>query len=268
LRRPAMVSDLTDETIAGFLAWYSSQRLYRWSKRMPVPRTVNKLRDQLLALAKLAQQKGLLREVPDVRSLPEYHHTPEAYNPADINALLVACRALPHSYCGIPAGLYWQAAILVSYDTGIRSGTLWQLQLTDVSLSSRSIRFRAETQKNRQAQILRIHSQTVAAIHKIWQPEREPLFPWAAHPQTRINHYRKILIAAGLPTGRMEMMHKLRRTTATLMHNAGGDATQQLGHSSDAVTRRSYIAPDLSQQACDLLPRPVLPDDDPQLTLF
>jgi hypothetical protein len=58
------------------------------------------------------------------------------------------------------------------------------------------------------------------------------------------SRFRLILKAAGLPHGRRDLFHKVRRTTATLceIHVGPGSATKQLGHSSARVTEK-YIDP-------------------------
>lgn len=254
LGRSPLLDDLTEDTIATFLGWLAQEHLYFLRPRRK-PRTVNKARDQLLALARYASLKGLLHEVPDVRPLPEYYDSPTAYTIKQLEVLLAACRGFPGTYVRIPAGRYWVAVVLVLYDTGLRIGPVWKLRCEQVDRDQGVVHVLPENQKHRVGQRLKLHVDTVKAINRIWLPDRELLFPWEAHWTTRYNHYRAILRQAGLPLGRMNMFHRLRRTTATLMSAAGGDATMQLGHSSDAVTRRHYLAHQWTQ-AVELLPRP------------
>jgi integrase len=46
---------------------------------------------------------------------------------------------------------------------------------------------------------------------------------------------------AGLPTDAKSKFQRIRRSHATHLHIAGGDATASLGHSSDSITRRHYL---------------------------
>jgi integrase len=54
-------------------------------------------------------------------------------------------------------------------------------------------------------------------------------------------HLYTILKLAGMPCDRRCSFHKTRRTHATHLYIAGGDATQSPGHESDAMTRGYYL---------------------------
>lgn len=105
-------------------------------------------------------------------------------------------------------------------------------------------------------------------------PEGEAtLFPWPFDPTrdtskarwiTLRRRYRKILIRAGVAHGEHDLFHKIRRTSATFLADATGDAREaqrHLGHSSPQVTAR-YIDPRKLRKgtiAADLIPRPTIP---------
>jgi integrase len=69
--------------------------------------------------------------------------------------------------------------------------------------------------------------------------------PWArGHKSgTFYRRYTMLLERAGLPTGRRWKPQCLRRTFATFLEAAGGDATEALDHSSRRVTKQSYLDP-------------------------
>ena len=87
----------------------------------------------------------------------------------------------------------------------------------------------------------------------------DTLFLWPMDQSGLYNHFKKITGRAGLGTGRDVMFHAIRRTTASHLAAAGGDATAYLGHSSDRITRRSYLDPRIVQAAgrkpIDALPK-------------
>lgn len=257
LGRPALIIDLDEDRISEFLA----ARL-----RSHAAITVDRERSKLLALANYAHRRGTLAEVPDVMRVRVLRRSPTSYNLRDIGRLLSVSRGVEGEISGVPAGRFWTALILTVYDTGCRSGAAWALRWAD--WQPPTLLFRAETQKQRADQLLRVSQQTADAIEAIRQPARDLIFTWDRCPMLRYRRVAEIFKAAGLPHGRHDCLQRVRRTTATLMHRAGGDATAQLGHSSSAVTRRHYLDTAGQLQAADLLPRPVVPMPDRQSRLF
>ena len=75
------------------------------------------------------------------------------------------------------------------------------------------------------------------------------------HISTFYNRLNRLLKAAHLPTDRRSKCHRVRRTHASYLTAAGGDATQSLGHSSPKTTA-GYLDPRIcgTQRAVDLLP--------------
>ena len=271
LERPPLVSDLDEGTICKYLDWLTVTPIWRFNPKLRAPRTINKARDQCLALARFAVLKGLLPELPDVQALPEEVPIPKCYTVKEVGWILQACETLTgHLWAdgGIPKALYWKCIVLVLYDTGVRSGALWTLRCEDIDLANSSILFRAENAKTRRSQLLRVAPDTLASIKAIWEPLRELLFPWPYACQgTRYNHWDEILQRAGLPLLHGNKFKMLRKTCATLCKANGADATAQLGHSTDAMTRRHYLVPDMEIQAADVLPRPSVngADDSPMI---
>jgi hypothetical protein len=76
------------------------------------------------------------------------------------------------------------------------------------------------------------------------------------------SHLNAILVRAGLPHGRGDKFHKIRKTTASQICKAAGldAASRQSGHSGADVSRR-YIDPSIARSQIDgvtYLPRPRL----------
>jgi integrase len=257
LGRPAVLADLDEDRLSEFLA----VRLETHAAA-----TISRERSQLLALAKYAHHRGLLTEVPDVMPIRLLRKSPTSYTPGDMGRLVAAGRGAAGEISGVPARLFWPALFLVIYDCGCRSGAAWALRWVD--WSPPALLFRAEHAKQRSDQLLRVSQETVAAIEAIRRPSRDLIFAWPYCPDHRFRRVRAIFKAAGLPHGRHDQLQRIRRTTATLMHRAGYSATTQLGHSSDAVTRRHYLDTSEDVQAADILPRPVVLAQDRQTRLF
>ena len=83
------------------------------------------------------------------------------------------------------------------------------------------------------------------ALAKMLTPERDLLFafPWCLG--TFYNHYTRLLKDAGLPSTRRDKPQKMRRSFASHLEAAGGNATEALGHSTRKLTERSYIDPSI-----------------------
>jgi integrase len=254
LGRQPTLGDLNSPTVVGFLAWHSRQ------SRVSSAAATNSLRNRILPLWNFAARCGLVSTWPAVPKLPEPQRIPTAWTLDQLRSLLGAARGVPGEIAGIPAAAFWETLILLLYDTGLRSGAAFRLRWEWFDEQAASLYVPAEIQKDRQDLLLRVSLQTAAALAAIRQPSRELIFPWPRDPSLRFLAFRRILQAAGLPHGRRDLYQRLRRTTATLGRFYGGsqgfDPTAQLGHSSDMVTRRHYLAPTYQVQAADVLPRP------------
>jgi integrase len=251
LCRSAQVSDLEEDGISEFLSLFSESHQ---------PWTVTTARKHLLALANYAHRKGLVCEVPDVMRVKLYGRLPEAYTIEEISRLVAAARHVQGFFSGVPGSLFFPALFLVAYDTGGRAGVIWAMRWTDYRPDGPALLLAAEYQKNRREQLLRISNETAIALEKIRSPERELIFDLGRCSQMRYYYVKKILKAAGLPCGRRDQLQRIRRTTLSLFHEMGGDATAQAGHSSDVTTRRHYLDTSNLIQAADILPRPMLSD--------
>jgi integrase len=241
LERPATLADLDDDVVSAFLA----DRADKVSQE-----TANKARNHLLALWRFAARKRHVDQFPDVESFKERKRIPQAWSHAQLAKLVETAYRGDHlkkerfklPSGEIPLNLWWTALILVLYETGIRIGAALKLRTTDIDLENGRLFVRAEIQKQFADQAFTLTPQTTAILRQFAKVERDLLFPWGLCPSTFYHHWRKLLLAAGLPTGRHCGPHRIRRTTATMaeLHIGRGTATGILGHSSAHVTR-AYI---------------------------
>ena len=245
--RPVTLADLADEDrVAEFMAWFAEGRR---------PATVATQRSQMVALLTYAHRRGLIAAVPDIPRVSQLQHAPDSYTVTEVARLVNAARDAVGEICGIPASFYWMSNFLIAYDTGVRSRALWSIELPHLRLHIPAIVFPPENMKNRRGQIIRI-ARSTAAVIKLSLGPRRLLFPEPWCLATRYARAKEFFRAAGLPTGRHDLYQRLRRTTGTMTHAKGGDATAQLGHSSDAVTRQFYLDQSENVQAADLLDHP------------
>lgn len=244
------VEAIDDVTLARFAAWHF--------QTVAAP-TVNKSLRHLRAVIRLAVKRKLLDEMPDVPKLPEDRPEPEAFLHEEIVRIIQAAWTLPERRIeGIPARDWWVSLLYAIYDSGGRIGAVLAVETVDLSLPSGSMLLRPEHQKQRRGQRLKLSDETVAACRPVWRSDRELMWPWPWRREAIYRRFRKILVAAHVPTGTGtgSLFHRLRKSTASYLKAAGGNPTAQLGHSTPAVTER-YLDPRIcgESQAADLIPR-------------
>lgn len=250
VKREPIVSDLTEENVIGVM------RLTMRAGR--VPQTANAYRAKLVALWNFACRRGLLKEWPDLKKLNEPRKIPFVWMPGQMELIFAAVKRQTWCIGDVPAPDWFTAFLLTMWDTTERLGALLQVRPCD--LQGNWLVIPAEFRKwKREDKAHRLGSDTMDALQRIIAPGRPRIFPWPYSLSTLFARYRAILKEAGLATSRKAMFHAVRRTVASYYQQAGGDASQLLGHADPRTTRESYLSPLIVQvaQVSDLLPRPI-----------
>lgn len=248
LGRAATLDDLNDLTVAKFC---------QWRRQRVSAATVNRDLGTLLALWRWCHKTGLCSRWPNVEIERVPRRTPIAWTQEEFCRLFQAAKDQDGAIGEIPAGRWWPSLLLVLFDSGERIGAVLRLRWDDVDLRGRWIVFRAETRKGRaEDSAVRIARDTQSWLRRI---ERTAglVFPWP-YSQTYVWHrYGDLLRSAGLPNDRRRKFHCVRRTTASHLEAAGGNATDALRHSSRRITQ-VYLDPRICRppQAVDRLWRP------------
>ena len=244
------LDQLNEARIETYLAWLGS--------RGAAVATINKKCRELLALANYAYRKRYLAdEVRGVETLREEKKLAQCWTLPEFGKLLSAAANAPGDVSGIPAGTWWPALLLLLFYTGLRLHAALTLRSSD--LDPPFILARAECQKQKADQLFKLHEETLALLAPTRPAERELLLPTPHGPNKLRGVLRSILTAAGLPSTRRDLFHKVRRTSATYLAAAAGKtaAQEHLGHSDASVTARYVdlrMMPRLN--AVDVLPRP------------
>jgi integrase len=259
LGRPPALSDLTEETLAPFLAALSGRL---------APNTVLFVEHKMLALWRFVAARLPGIEEPELALVKVPRSNPEAWTPQELGRLIAAARRFrprklgPQTYCNVRPDLWWAALFLVLFDTGFRRRATLALRWSDVDLDAGWAIARACYQKTDRDEVRSLASDTTAALSAIRWPDREPVFPFAGTHAAFYYHFSLILKAAGLPATHRDKTQKLRRTHATWLAVAAGQAAAQesLGHSSLRLTQRSYLDQRFVRpiNAAARLPRPTL----------
>lgn len=244
LERPALLKDLNSKMLCDWQSWmradeYAAPTIHHYIK-------------WLLTMWRFAIKKRYLDDADDspadVELLKRPRRLPVAWSKEEIETLMAAAVETHGRVLGIAAGRFWEAIISVAYDTGLRRAALIAIRLDELDMKSHLLRVPAERMKNLVEQIFVLSDRSIAAIAATLPPNgpaRALLFPWPFRsPKSLDKRLRHILARAGLPTGRRDLWHRLRRTTASHIAAAAGEAAaiRQLGHS-DASCIKRYVDP-------------------------
>lgn len=263
LGRPPLLTDLSDDTLTAFISWTVAKGLSH--------ATANCRRATLLAVWRYAVKRGILSAGPsDVDKVKELKHLPEAWTMEQLGRIIEAARLRTRRKSGLPcpAGMWWEAFILVAYDTGLRLRALLGIKRSGWNAERREITATADVQKHKVEQTFLVSEQTADAVNRVlenWQTvadDDSSLFSWPIGVDQLHRQYKQILVSAGLYRGPKDGIHKLRRTAATHLAKVLGveAASRQLGHSSVQMTHR-YVDPRMigDHSAAQHLPRPQFP---------
>jgi integrase len=245
LCRPPTVEDLTEENIYAHLGRRSSV----------APATRNKELSQLIAMWRLAAQRGILKTWPDIGYEREPERAPVAWMPEELAKLLSAAGRAPGVVGTVPAKLWWSALLMLMLDTGERISAIrhakwdwiqgeWMLVPAESRKGkTRDRRYRLSPETQQALELLKSSVGDLPAV-----------FPWPYFDSYFYNKYREIVKLAGLPTGRIYQTHCLRKTVGSAVHASGGSAQDALDHADRRTTQR-YLDPRLArkEQPCDIL---------------
>ena len=223
-----------DELTSESLADYRDQRLAEG-------RASSTVRCEVIRLRSLGKYMGIAVKVKVPKPVAR---APVAWSRRQIKQLFHTARKTRRLVYGIPGSIFWPALLGVTYDTAERIGAVMTLTWDDIDLESRTILYRAEVRKGSYRDAVgAISRQTAKDLTTLKSLVRGKNVFSLGNTATVWRQYTLLLEEAGLPNDRRSKFHRLRRTHATFVHIAGGDATAALGHSSDAITRESYLDP-------------------------
>jgi integrase len=215
--RPLSLADLSEDLLRRFLSAY---------RKSHSPATTNSKRCQLLALWQCAFDEELLDRPPrrrKVRRCRDRTSVPEAWTPEEVGLVISSACEDTTPIAGIEAPIWWRSYLLALYDTGARRSAMLAVETADLDLDSAQIVLRnTKTGKHRWCKLA---ADTVAACRLIYDPSRRLVWPWHASREALDKRLRKILQRAGVRWGRGRggSLHKMRRTSGTLVEQAGGD---------------------------------------------
>lgn len=250
LGRPATLDDLNDDAVCRFASW----RL-----QTVAPATVNRDLASILAIWRWLHRHNLVAPWPDVQLEKEPLRTPVAWTQEEFIRLIRVCRSTRGRIDCVPANIWWTSLLLICFDSGERIGAVMKLAWNDVDTFTGWVTFRAENRKGRdQDNVVRLANDTRESLGDlIRHASSKAVFPWPYRKNYLWKRYGDLLAQAKLPNDRRRKFHCVRRTTASHVEAAGGNATEVLKHASRRNTL-TYLDPRITKppQATDLLWRP------------
>jgi integrase len=234
LGRSAVLSDFSDLTIA--------RLMQNVLDKGGSPFSANKHRSQLLAIWRYGCMIKLVHHWPTVMAETTPERIPVAWIASDLHQLMRTIDNLPGFVGETPAKLWWKALLLMLIDTGERISAISQVGWADIEAVWLTVPAEYRKGKRRDRRYL-LTDDTLAALSQLGKfRESKSIFPWPYNRTYLWTKYTKILEKAGLPAGRKDKFHRLRKTVGSVAHANGLDATSVLDHSSARVTK-AYLDP-------------------------
>lgn len=257
LGRPAMLDDLEDLVVSQWLTAMGERK---------APNSVARERSGILALWNLAQGRGLVKLRPTVAPELVPQAIPRAFTADELARLADSARVAIGWIGPVPARVFFPALIAVGLESGERISALlntpvrgWARPTLTVPASVRKGR--------RQERVYELSPEACDLVDAVSRHSGPTVFWWTASGTALRKRWKTITRRAGLGDGRDVQFHALRRSTASHLAAAGLDSTAFLGHSSDRVTRRSYLDPRVVDanrpKAWQSMPRVFRPDPEP-----
>jgi integrase len=257
LDRDATLDDLDDLVVSRWLSAMAAKKS---------PNSVARERSGILALWNLAQGRGLVKLRPSVAPELVPHAVPRAFTTDELARLAQSAGQACGWVGPVPAKTFFRALVAVGLETGERINAIlntprycWQRPTMIVPASIRKGRL--------QERVYELSPEASDLVDAVSAHEGPTVFWWIASDTALRKRWKVITRRAGLGDGRDVQFHALRRSTASHLAAAGLDATAFLGHSSDRITRKSYLDPRVVDQSrpktWQSLPRIFRPDPEP-----
>ena len=202
---------------------------------------------------------GIIDRVPWIKPPREVLLPPRIVTPERMNDVYQAAVAMdiPRGF-GFKPPAWWRALLVLTYNTGLRRGTLFKLRMEWIRWDDCCLTIPPKSMKSGQWHTIHLNPTAMQHLRAI-RTDRELVFPWP-FGSTRYFYtvFHRLQDAAGIPRKDHFGLHALRKTLATILWADSPQASQfALGHAGAEVTMRHYVASQgIVAQALDRLPQP------------
>ena len=235
LGRVPMLEDIADEIT---LARYMDHRQSTVS-----PYSAEKERSQLMAMARLANDRRMIPALPACDPSPLPDRVPVSWSEDELRRLYRSAASTP-GYVGlVPAGEFFTALITVCFETTERIGALLDVEPSHYTRPFLTVP--GEIRKGgRRARVYELSEDACRRIERLLTVNNERIFAWKLARTYLWDKVRGILTRANLG-GKRVAFQQVRRSAISHMAKATNDATAVAfaGHAQAATTRKWYIDP-------------------------
>lgn len=237
LGREPVLGDLTDEAVTGWMRFMQE-------KGKVSTRTINERAGRVRALWNWLFKKGVIQFGPTFGLIRVPKKSPSAWTTEELNKLFDAASRFPGKFGDVRARIYWTALVHVLWNTGERIGAALAIERKWIDFQAGRLHIPAETRKGKKEAFYLLWPTTLAAVRALLdEHDQDKLFAIKRSDHGFYYRWARLLKFAGLPTGRDNGPHKVRRSFASHLAASGGDATKALMHTSAYITDKSYLDP-------------------------
>jgi len=256
LNRPANIEDLTQAQITDFIR--TRRQLGRAES------TIERESTKLVTLWRWGAEEGLLAH-PRIRIEKAQVDAPVCFLRHEVRRLFREVRRYEKTIGGVPGNVFLLALLCTIWDTSERIGAVRKIERADYDVASRSWFPRRGwvtlKKRKRSGRVLvrPLRRSTARHVRELLAVS-DAKHPFAIVDRTALYlHLNRILERAGLPIDRKHKFHCLRRSHASYVNRAGGDAPKSLGHADPQMAAERYYDPRVTERwhAIDFLFHPL-----------
>lgn len=226
---PVPLDSLDEKSVSAWLRDYSATRR---------PATVRGKKNMLLALWRAAADDGACEEpiARRVRQTRVPQSPVTAWTKEEVERLLVACQTLRRWHkCGLRRSVWWDLAVRVAWDSGIRWGDQVELPVSAVRPDGTVCWTQSKTGK---VVTFRLAPSTMAALAaSLSSCPRALVMPWPSSRETFLDQVERLVKRAGIRAGTWKWIRRASGTDVELQQPYAGH--RHLGNTR-AVFERSY----------------------------
>jgi integrase len=239
LGRKSSVSDFNRDAINSYLDWMIINRAHA---------TVKSQRGGLMMLWRFAAEEDLCEFPRRVRSPRNVEQIVTTWTIAEVAMLRDYCHRLSGKLPnGIDKSIYFASLVSAGYETGFRLSDQLSIERHWIRPENGNGSLTIIESKTRKQSRRIITATTMELIDQCMSqaPDRRLIWPLWARREAFFDRFKNIVQKSGIRPGTFKY---LRRTACTNLEiQAKGYGRDFLNHSSDAVTRASYIDREQSQ---------------------
>ena len=245
---PIALDDLDELSISAWLRDYSAT----------VSRTtVRNKRTMIIGLWRNAADDGYV-EPPRrrIRSGRAELAAPVAWTLEEVVRLRSACRSLNRRHpCGLSRALWWELAVCVAWDSGVRWGDLVRLRVDQIQPNGVACIVHHKTRRFR---VFQLSADTMRLLRRtLAECPRDLVCPWPASGETFRDQVTRLVARAGIRRGTWKWLRKASSTDVEIHHP--GSAAEFLGHRPGSrIAELHYVDPVLLAGSRGIVsPRPL-----------